>query len=68
MAKESASNAGDVGSIPGSGRSPGGEGMATFSSILAWKILGGLQSVRSPKKLDVIEVTKHTRTKELCHQ
>ena len=28
-------NAGDVGSIPGSGRSPGG-GNATHSSILAW--------------------------------
>ena len=28
----------DMGSIPGSGRSPGGEGMATHSSILAWRI------------------------------
>ena len=28
----------DASSIPGSGRSPGGEGMATHSSILAWKI------------------------------
>ena len=39
--KESACNAGDPGSIPGSGRSPGrspGVGMATHSSILAWKI------------------------------
>ena len=35
--KESASNEGEAGSIPGSGRSPG-EGMATHSSILAWKI------------------------------
>ena len=37
--KESACNAGDAmdtGSIPGSGRSPGG-GMATHVSILAWK-------------------------------
>ena len=38
----------DTGSIPGSGRSPGG-GTATHSSILAWIILwteepGGLQS------------------------
>ena len=46
--KASAYNAGDPGSIPGSGRSPG-EGMATHSSILAWKIPwteepGGLQS------------------------
>ena len=35
--KVSAYSAGDLGSIPGSGRSPG-EGMATHSSILAWKI------------------------------
>ena len=46
--KASACNAGDLGSIPGSGRSPG-EGKATHSSILAWRIpwmeeLGGLQS------------------------
>ena len=39
----------DRGSIPGSGRPPG-EGMATHSSILAWKIPwmeepGGLQSM-----------------------
>ena len=35
--KASASNTGDPGSIPGSGRSPG-EGMVTHSSILAWRI------------------------------
>ena len=35
--KASACNAGDLGSIPGSGRSPG-EGNATHSSILAWRI------------------------------
>ena len=34
--KESACNAGDPGSIPRSGKSPGG--MATHSSILAWRI------------------------------
>ena len=34
---ESACNAGDPGSIPGWGRSTG-EGMATHSSILAWRI------------------------------
>jgi len=44
--KESAGNAGDSGSILGLGRSPG-EGMATHSTILAWRIpwteeLGGL--------------------------
>ena len=32
--KESACNTGDLGSIPGSGRSPG---ISTYSSILAWK-------------------------------
>ena len=51
--KVSASNAGDLGWIPGLGRSPG-EGMATHSSILAWRIPwtekpGGLQSVGSQK-------------------
>ena len=35
--KESACDVGDLGSIPGSGRSPGGR-MATHSSILAWRI------------------------------
>ena len=49
--KESACNAGDPGSIPAPGRSPG-EGMATHSSILAWTIPrtegpGGLQSTES---------------------
>ena len=36
--KESACSARDLGSIPGLGRSPGAEDMATHSSILAWKI------------------------------
>ena len=35
--KESACNAGDSSSFPGSGRSPGG-GHATHSNILAWRI------------------------------
>ena len=35
--KECACNAGDPASVPGLGRSPGG-GMATHSSILAWRI------------------------------
>ena len=35
--KKSACNVGDLGSIPGLGRSPG-EGMATHSSTLAWII------------------------------
>ena len=37
--KETASNVGGLGSILGSGRSLGGEGMETHSSILAWRIL-----------------------------
>ena len=37
VGKESACNAGDLASIPGSERSPG-EGNATHSSILAWRI------------------------------
>ena len=35
--KASASNAGDLGSIPGLGRSPG-KGNETHSSTLAWRI------------------------------
>ena len=35
--KESACNVGDMGSIPGLGRSPG-EGHGTHSSILVWRI------------------------------
>ena len=47
--EESSYNAGDLGSIPGSGRPPG-EGHGTHSSILVWKISwtegpGGLQSM-----------------------
>ena len=48
--KESACNAGDLGSIPGQ-ENPLEEEMATDSSILAWRIPseepGGLQSMRS---------------------
>ena len=35
--KEAACNVGDLGSIPGLGRSPG-KGIATHSGILAWRI------------------------------
>ena len=50
---EAACNAGDLGSIPGSGRSPG-EGMAIHSSNLVWRIPwteepGGLQSMGSQR-------------------
>ena len=57
MVKNPPANAGDVGdsgSIPGSGRSPGEEILATHSSILAWRIPwpeepGGLQSMTSQR-------------------
>ena len=56
MGKNLPANAGDIrdaGSIAGLGRSPG-EGMATHSSILAWRIPwagepGGLQSMGSQR-------------------
>ena len=48
-----AGDIGDVGSIPGLGKSPG-EGNGTHSSILAWRIPwtaepGGLWSIRSQR-------------------
>ena len=51
----------DAGSIPGSGRSPE-EGMAAYSSILAWRIPwteepGGLYSPWGHRELDTTEVT-----------
>ena len=51
--KESACNAGNPGSMPGPERTLG-KGMATHSSILAWRILwteesGGLQSMGSQR-------------------
>ena len=60
-----AGNIRDVGSISGSGRSPGG-GMATHSSILAWRIpmdrgaWGAI--VTGCTVLDMTKVTKHTCT------
>ena len=51
MVRNIPANAGGVGSIPGSGRCPGG-GNGNHSSILAWEIPrteepGGLQSIGS---------------------
>ena len=51
--KASAWNAGDLGSIPGSGRSPG-EGNGNLLQYLAWRIPwsgepGGLQSMESQR-------------------
>ena len=53
MVKNPPANVGDVGWIPGSGRSPG-EGMATCASVLGWEIAwteepGGLQSMGSQR-------------------
>ena len=62
VGEESACNAGDVGSIPGSGRSPGG-GHGIHSSILSWRIPeepGGLQSIGLQS--DMNEVTEHAHT------
>ena len=54
--KEPAHIVGDLGSIPGLGRSPG-EGNSTYSSILAWKVplteeSGKLQSMVSQRVRD----------------
>ena len=72
--KESACNAGDPGSIPELGRSPG-EGMAIHSSILAWRIPwteepGGLQSV-GHKESDTTErltLPRILRLKSVFHR
>ena len=53
MVKNPPANERGAGSIPGSGRFPG-EGMATYSSILAWRIPqteepGELQSMESQR-------------------
>jgi len=60
--KVSACNAGDLGSIPESGISQG-EGMATCSSVLAWRIpwkrtLEG-HSLWGCKELEMTEATEH---------
>ena len=64
--KESACSAGDTGLIPGVGRSSAGEGMATHSSILDWRILwteepGGLQSMGSQRT----EAAEHACTQAI---
>ena len=60
MVKNPPANAEDLrvtGSIPGSGRSPG-EGMASHSSILAWRILG----TEEPGGLESIDCTESDTT------
>ena len=66
--KVSACNVGDLGSIPGSGRSPG-EGNGNSLQYLAWRIpwmeeLGGLQSM-GRKESDMTEQL-HTSQWILC--
>ena len=65
--KESACNAGDVGSIPESERSSLEEEMATHSSILAWRIPwseepGGLQSKDTPEHTYILHALQMTST------
>ena len=63
MIKNLLANSGDIrdeGSIPGSGRSPGGEEMATYSTILAWRIPWTEEPVRvfqGHEELDTTEAT-----------
>ena len=52
-AKESAYNAGDPDSVPESGRSPE-KGMATHSSILAWRI----PWIKEPGRLQSMELQR----------
>ena len=67
--KNPPANAGDVGLILGSGRSPG-EGMATCSSNLAWEIswteeYGGLQS-RGSQRVGHDLATKEQQQQQTC--
>ena len=54
MVKNSPASEGDVGSIPGSVKSPGGENgnpLATLASTIPWtEKTGGLQSMGSQKR------------------
>ena len=54
MVKNLPVSSGDSGSIPGSGRSPG-EGNATHSSILDWRILG-TEEPRGPQSMGLQRV------------
>ena len=63
--KESVCNAGDLGSIPGLGRSPG-EGNGNPLHILAWRI----PWTEEPGRLQwttVIEITESDMTERLIH-
>ena len=60
--KESACNAGDLGSIPGLGRSLE-KGMATHSSVLAWRIT----KTEEPEGLSSWGCKESDTTKQLAH-
>ena len=67
VVKESASNAGDAGSIPGSGRSPGGAhgNPLQHSSNLAWRSMDRgacWAAVHRAAESDTPEVTEHVHT------
>ena len=69
--RESTCNTGHLGSIPGSGRSPE-KGLATHSSVLAWRIhgqrsLGGF-SPWGCKESDTTERLTHTHTHTQTHK
>ena len=69
--KESASNAGDLGSIPGSGRSPGeGHGNPLPHSCLENPMDSGAwcASPQGHKELDMIEVTQYACTYKTGNQ
>ena len=69
MVKNPLANAGDLGSVLGSGRTPG-EGNATHSSILAWKIpwteeIGRLQFMGSQSNMIEHKVSFKTQESPL---
>ena len=60
VVKNPPTNAGDSGSIPGSGKSPG-EGNGTHSSILLWEI----PWTEKPGELQSMELQESNMTKQL---
>ena len=63
VGEESACNTGDLGLIPGLGRSPGGHG--NHSSVLAWRIMDRdwQTTVHGVAESDVTEATEHVRAR-----
>ena len=70
MVKNPPANAGDTGSIPGSGSSPG-EGNSNHSSFPAWRIpwteeSGGLQSMGVTKESETTEQLNNNNSNNMC--